>query len=184
LRGQEIDENFWSTDYGTPNAFRLIDIYEKEGKSKEAIAVLEQVRNKNSNYWKTDYFRICKLYEKNGDIEKAKQIRFELIDVYEGLKTTDLNTYYASSGKLARLYLSEKQIQKAIQTLEESKKHYLYFSIQNIIFLAELYIQAGDLSEAKLAYQDAIERCKEYSQSEYAMNIAAKAKTEGIELII
>lgn len=182
LHGKDIDQNFWKRHYGVPNVFKLVDIYEKGGRLNEAMAVLTELKEKNSNYWKTDYYRICELYEKSGDAEKAKQIRSELLSVYEGLKASDLDAYYASSEKRAVLYLSEGQRQKAIQALEEGKEHYPYFPIKTILTLAELYIQEGDRDKAKSAYQDAIDVSTEVNKPENIPKIRERAKSNGIDL--
>ncbi len=182
LQGQESDKNFWKKDYSNPNAFKLIDYYEKIGKTNEAIVTLEGIREKNADYWKTDYYWICKLYDKTGNHEKAKQIRTELIDIYEELRLSDEDLFYRSTEKLAQLYLDEGQTQKAIKALEEGKDNFDYFPIRNIITLAELYLQNNDREKAKSAYEDAIKGYKRFERPELIRRLIDQARTKGIEL--
>ena len=182
VRGQQTDESFWIREYGTANVFTLLDIYEKSGKIGEAISLLEQVKDRDNRYLKTDYYRICELYEKSGDTAKANQIRAELIGTYEELKTTEPEAYYASSDKLARLYQSEGQIEKAIQAFEDGQEHDPYFPISNHVALAELYLQIGDMGKARQAYQDAVDRYNRVDRPEYGKQVMERAMTRGIGL--
>ncbi len=182
LQGEETDKSFWTREYGTANVFKLVDIYEKSGKINEAISLLEQVKDRDNRYLKTDYYRICELYEKSGDTEKAKQIRAELIGIYAGLKTSEPDAYYVSSYQLARLYQGNGQIKEAIQTFEDGQEHDPYFPISSHVALAELYIQRGDPDKARQAYQEAVDRYKRVDRPEYGQQVVERAKSRGIDL--
>ncbi len=178
--GQETDENYWTE---SSRVFRLVSYYEKNNQLNEAVAVLEQVRERVPNYWRTDYYIICDLYQKSGNTEKSIQVRTELIKIYEALRISDQKLYYRLAKNLAYLYLGEEQIEKAIQTLEEGKKNFAYFHNEDIIALAELYLRVGNTEQAKLTYQDLIEKYKRISTPEMIQYVVDRARSHGVEII-
>lgn len=182
LQGQEQDEEFWKDRY--PHAVKLAEYYEDNGQIAEAIAVLEQLKQENEEYWQTRYYRIAELYEKNGNPEKALEIRSELIPLYEALKSSDPEEYYRFAAALARLYAQEGQTKKAIETLEEGRANYEYFPIGEIVRLARLYVQTGDLDKARAAYSDAVKNYKRHGAENRILEVVEDAKTNGIELNI
>lgn len=118
--GVKTDEKYWANGKINPNSFKLVNYYEKTGQFDKAIEILKMIREKNVEYLETDYYRICELYEKNGNLEESARLRAELIGIYEDLKATDLALYYHSTEKLAHLYRSDGQLQKAITVQEEN----------------------------------------------------------------
>lgn len=182
LRGQDTDETFWATNY--PHVMRLIDYYEESEQLSEATKALERLRETQPDFWRTDYYRICKIYEDSGETEKAGQIRQELIGIYEGLKTTDLDDYYYVAEKLGNLYLQQGDTEKAIEVFNEGKANYDYFSIRGIALLGDLYSGIGETEKATGNYQDAIDRAKEIRRDDLVLTIIEKAKDHGIELAV
>jgi tetratricopeptide (TPR) repeat protein len=63
--------------------------YEKEGKNKEAIALIEDLLAKDAQYL-GGYYKLGKLYEEEGKIKEAIKIYREGLEVSK--KNTDLKT--------------------------------------------------------------------------------------------
>ena len=176
----ERDPNFWK------NIFYLTGYLVNNPRYRfaEAIKVLETAKDEDPNYWKTDYYIICEYYEKNNEPEKSEQTRKELINIYEGLKTSDLESYYTIIENLAKLYIKEKQTEKAIEVLEDGKNNTKSFTTESLLTLADLYAQTGNLSQARLNYLLVIDLYKQLSRTWGINEVVSRAKARGIDITI
>ncbi len=188
VEGSDTDAHYWEDDgfYRQPNVIKLVDVLKDSGKVREAVGVLQELRQRSpDNYWKTDYFEIALLLDRIGESTMAGEIRTELIGKYEDLKTSDPKMYENKLiyDKLARLYAGAGDRKKAISILTEFKSVSKFdFYIPTQFFLVDCYLQVGDKKMATQEYKELIDRLGQYGATKRIAALRQKAATEGIIL--